>query len=312
MNKKIRILLTGSTGMVGRNILEKGHDFSHEILSPDSKTLNLLDKNNIKEFLYLNKPDIVVHCAGLVGGIQANIQNPLEFLQQNAYMGLNLISECKEAKIKSFLNLASSCMYPRNIENPLKEEYLLKGELEPTNEGYALAKILSTKMCEYITKSDPNFHYKTIIPCNLYGKYDKFDSLRAHLIPAVISKIHYAKINNIPQVEVWGDGRARREFMYAEDLADFIFYAIKNFKSIPQNLNVGLGYDYSIVEYYMIIADVIGYKGSFFFNKKKPSGMKQKTIDNQKLKKSGWNPRINLKEGIQKTYDYYLKEVLDV
>ncbi|HEG8085048.1 TPA: NAD-dependent epimerase/dehydratase family protein, partial [Campylobacter coli] len=143
MSKIAKILLTGSTGMVGRNILEKSHDFSYEILTPDSKTLNLLDKNNIKEFLYLNKPDIVVHCAGLVGGIQANIQNPLEFLQQNTYMGLNLISECKEAKIKSFLNLASSCMYPRNIENPLKEEYLLKGELEPTNEGYALAKILS-------------------------------------------------------------------------------------------------------------------------------------------------------------------------
>lgn len=311
MSKIAKILLTGSTGMVGRNILEKSHDFSYEILTPDSKTLNLLDKNNIKEFLYLNKPDIVVHCAGLVGGIQANIQNPLEFLQQNTYMGLNLISECKEAKIKSFLNLASSCMYPRNIENPLKEEYLLKGELEPTNEGYALAKILSTKMCEYITKTNLDFHYKTIIPCNLYGKYDKFDSVRAHLVPAVISKIHYAKVNNISKVEIWGDGQARREFMYAEDLAEFIFYAIENFDQMSQNLNVGVGYDYSIVEYYTNIANVIGFTGTFFFNDKKPSGMNQKIIDNQKLKKFGWNPRINLKEGIQKTYDYYLKEVIN-
>ncbi|MCI2235368.1 MULTISPECIES: GDP-L-fucose synthase [unclassified Helicobacter] len=312
MNKKIKILLTGSTGMVGRNILEKSRDFPCEILSPDSKTLNLLDKNNVKDFLHLNEPDVVVHCAGLVGGIQANIQNPMEFLQQNAYMGLNLISECKEARIKTFLNLASSCMYPRNIENPLREEYLLRGELEPTNEGYALAKILSTKLCEYIAKSDPNLHYKTIIPCNLYGKYDKFDPIRAHLIPAVISKIHHAKVNNISQVEIWGDGQARREFMYAEDLAEFIFYAIKNFESMPQNLNVGLGHDYSIMEYYTIIADIIGYQGSFYFDAKKPSGMKQKTIDNQKLKKFGWSPKTNISEGIKKTYTYYLKEVADV
>lgn len=163
-------------------------------------------------------------------------------------------------------------------------------------------------MCEYITKAQNNYLYKTAIPCNLYGKYDKFEPTRAHLIPAVIAKIHKAKEQNLPQVEIWGDGSARREFMYAEDLADFVFYALENFEAMPQNLNVGLGYDCTINDYYQIIAQIIGYKGEFYHNIQKPSGMQQKLIDNTRLKAFGWNPKISQEFGIQETYKYFLAQ----
>ena len=304
----MKILITGGSGMVGRNLLEKSREFSYEILAPTHLELDLLNKKNIKEYLEAHKPDFIVHCAGLVGGIAANVAKPLEFLIQNSYMGLNLIAAALECGILRFLNLASSCMYPRNAPNPLKEEMILQGELEPTNEGYALAKILAARMCEYITRTQNDYLYKTAIPCNLYGKYDKFEPTRAHLIPAVIAKIHKAKEQNLPQVEIWGDGSARREFMYAEDLADFVFYALENFETMPQNLNVGLGYDYTIDEYYQTIAKIIGYEGRFYHDTQKPSGMQQKLIDNTHLKAFGWNPKISQEFGIQETYKYFLTQ----
>ena len=304
----MKILITGGSGMVGRNLIEKSREFSYEILAPTREEMDLLSPLSIHSFLQRNLPDCIVHCAGLVGGIAANIANPVEFLSTNAYIGLNLISECTKIGIKRFLNLASSCMYPRNARNPLKEEMILQGELEPTNEGYALAKILAARMCEYITRTQNDYLYKTAIPCNLYGKYDKFEPTRAHLIPAVIAKIHKAKEQNLPQVEIWGDGSARREFMYAEDLADFVFYALENFETMPQNLNVGLGYDCTIDEYYQTIAKIIGYEGRFYHDTQKPSGMQQKIIDNTHLKAFGWNPKISQEFGIQKTYKYFLTQ----
>lgn len=304
----MKILITGGSGMVGRNLLEKSQSLSYEILLPTRAQMDLLSLSSIQRFLKDNKPDCIVHCAGLVGGIAANIAKPVEFLSENAYIGLNLINESVKTGIKRFLNLASSCMYPRNAPNPLKEEYILTGELEPTNEGYALAKILATRMCEYITRTQNGYLYKTAIPCNLYGKYDKFEPTRAHLIPAVIAKIHNAKQQNLREVEIWGDGSARREFMYAEDLADFVFYALEKFEKMPQNLNVGLGYDYNINEYYQTIAKIIGYEGEFCHNIQKPSGMQQKLIDNTRLKAFGWNPKTTLESGIQKTYEYFLTQ----
>lgn len=302
----MKILITGGSGMVGRNLIEKSREFSYEILAPTRAEMDLLSPLSIHNFLQRNLPDCIVHCAGLVGGIAANIANPVEFLSTNAYMGLNLISECAKIGIKRFLNLASSCMYPRNAPNPLKEEMILQGELEPTNEGYALAKILAAKMCEYITRTQNDYLYTTAIPCNLYGKYDKFEPTRAHLIPAVIAKIHKAKEQNLPQVEIWGDGSARREFMYAEDLADFVFYALENFEKMPQNLNVGLGYDYTINDYYQIIAQIIGYEGEFYHNTQKPSGMQQKLIDTTKLHSFGWKAKVTLESGILETYMHYI------
>ena len=294
--------------MVGKNIVEFSKSKDYILLTPNSFELNLLNRTSVDKYIKINKPDIVIHCAGIVGGIQANMDNPVKFLVDNTQIGLNIIISSCEAGIRKFINMSSSCMYPREAINPLAEELILKGELEPTNEGYALAKITSTRLCEYIHKEDNTFKYKTVIPCNLYGKYDKFDQRHSHMLPAVIKKIYEAKADNIDSV-IWGSGEARREFMYAEDLADFIYYAIENFERMPQNINVGLGKDYTINEYYEAIAKVIGYKGKFVHDLTKPIGMKQKLIDDTKLTAFGWKHQTSLEDGIKKIYAYYLKDV---
>lgn len=306
-----KILITGSSGMVGRNIIEFEKSKNYILLTPSSKELNLLDRKSVDAYLKINMPDIIIHCAGIVGGIQANMAHPVKFLVENTQMGLNILMSAYELGIQKFINMSSSCMYPRDAINPLGEELILKGELEPTNEGYAIAKVTSTRLCEYINRENSAFQYKTVIPCNLYGKYDKFDPKHSHMLPAVIKKIDEAKEKNQDSVDIWGDGEARREFMYAEDLADFIYYAIENFNRMPQNINVGLGHDYTINEYYKTISEVIGYKGRFVHDLTKPIGMRQKLIKDEKLKEFGWKYKTSLKIGIEKTYDYYLQEVLN-
>ena len=307
----MKILLTGGSGMVGMNILEYSKNFDYAFLSPSSRELNLLDYNSVYAYLKINKPDFIIHAAGKVGGIQANIKEPVSFLIDNIDMGRNIIMAAKENNIKKLLNLASSCMYPRSAVNPLSEELILKGELEPTNEGYAIAKIMSTRLCEYIVKEDNSKNYKTVIPCNLYGKYDKFHPKNSHMIPAVIRKIHDAKLSGANEINIWGDGSARREFMYAEDLSDFIFYAITKFDKMPQNINVGLGYDYSINDYYSEIAKVLDYRGEFSHDLTKPIGMKQKLISDTKLKEFGWKHKTTLKEGLNKTIEFYKKNIIN-
>jgi len=196
-------------------------------------------------------------------------------------------------------------MYPRNAQNPLKEQMILQGELEPTNEGYAIAKIGVAKLCEYICKSNSARNYKTIIPCNLYGKYDKYDPAHSHMIPAVIKKLDDAKNSNQAVISIWGDGTARREFMSASDLADFIFYAVDKTELLPQYMNVGLGYDYSILDYYKEISEVVGYDGEFNFDTSKPVGMKQKLVDISKLESFGWRHNLSLREGLIEAYQFY-------
>ena len=303
----MKILLTGSNGMVGKNILEHNTAHNYDFLTPSSKELNLLNYQDVKNYIAFNQPDFIIHSAGKVGGIQANIKEPVSFLIDNIDMGRNIIMAAKENNIKNLLNLASSCMYPKDAVNPLSENLILKGELEPTNEGYAIAKIMSTRLCEYIVKEDNSKNYKTVIPCNLYGKYDKFHTKNSHLIPAVMRKIHNANLSGANEISIWGDGSARREFMYVEDLSDFIFYAITKFDKMPQNINVGLGYDYSINDYYSEIAKVLDYKGSFSHDLTKPIGMKQKLNNNTKQKEFGWKHKTTLKEGLIKTYKFYLE-----
>ncbi len=304
----MKILLTGANGMVGRNILDVSKKYRHEFLSPRSKDLNLLNAEDIHNYLKKHKPDMIIHAAGIVGGIQANMAKPVKYFVNNMQMGLNVLVASVSNDVKNFINLSSSCMYPRDAINPLSEDFILKGELEPTNEGYALAKIATTRLCEYIHKENPERLYKTIIPCNLYGKYDKFDPHHSHMIPAVIRKLDEAKKNHNIEIDIWGNGKARREFMYAEDMAKFVFYAIKNLHEMPQNLNVGLGYDYTINDYYKVVANIVGFKGVFKHDLTKPTGMKQKLIDDKRLKKFGWSHKTTLKSGIQKTYEFYLSE----
>ena len=308
MNEKI--FLTGGTGMVGSNIREHSESHKYTIFAPSSKEVDLTNYEQVTRYIAEVQPDIIIHSAGLVGGIQANIKNPVGFLVKNLQMGLNVILAAQQNNVKKLLNLASSCMYPRDMEIGLTEDMILKGELEPTNEGYALAKVVATRLCEYMNREDEKWQYKTAIPCNLYGKYDKFDPKHSHMVPAVIRKIYEAKENNIDEVEIWGDGLSRREFMYAGDLADFVYYALAHFDKMPQNLNVGLGADYTINEYYQVIAKVIGYEGTFTHDLSKPMGMKKKMIDNTLLTAFGWQPKTPLEEGIKQTLEYFKNTIL--
>ena len=303
------LLLTGGSGLVGRNIQNHYASNKWNIIAPSSNDLNLMDYASVKSFFNKSKPDIVLHCAGRVGGISANIEEPVAFLDSNIVIGRNVIMGAREAKIKKLINLASTCIYPREAQNPLKEKYILEGKLEPTNEGYAIAKIVALRLCQYIRKEDPSYNYKTLIPCNLYGRFDKFDPKNSHLLPAIIHKVHQAKIIGKQSVEIWGDGSARREFMYIEDLADAIYFALESISDIPDLMNIGVGTDYTIKEYYESVAKVIGWQGEFVFDHSKPIGMAQKLSDTSLQSKWGWQPKTILIEGIRSTYKYYLENV---
>ena len=291
--------------MVGQNFLEHPASKHHQMIAPSRNDLNLLDRAAVRRFIQDEKPDVIIHAAGRVGGIQANMAKPVEFLRDNLDMGLNVITSAASVGIRDLINLASSCMYPRHASNPLAEELILTGQLEPTNEGYALAKIVSTRLCEYISQEHADKNYKTLIPCNLYGRFDKFDPTHSHLIPAVIRKIHEAKQAGDRVVDVWGDGEARREFMLAKDFAGFVFFALENLKALPQNLNVGLGHDYTITEYYEEIASVVGFEGSFSYDLTKPVGMRQKLVDIEKLSLLGWRHTTNLADGVRESYEFF-------
>ena len=293
--------------MVGRNLLDHPAIGEFDVLAPRSSELNLCDFSAVQAYLLEHNPDMVIHAAGKVGGIQANMREPVGFLMENLDMGRNIVWAARQAGIKRLINLGSSCMYPRNHSEPLSEDMVLKGELEPTNEGYALAKVVTARLCEYIMREDASFQYKTLIPCNLYGRHDKFDPVHSHLIPAIIHKVYQAKQAGHTSVEIWGDGTARREFMYAGDLADAVLRAIREFDSLPALMNVGLGYDYTINEYYQAAADVMGFTGGFVHDLSKPVGMARKLVNVDRQKAWGWVAKRSLREGIENTYSFYLK-----
>jgi GDP-L-fucose synthase len=303
----MKILLTGSSGMVGRNILEHPGINLYTVLTPTQDQLDLLDYYAVNQYLQTNKPDLVIHAAGRVGGIHANMREPVRFLMENLDMGRNIVWASRQTGIRKLINLGSSCMYPRDAENPLTEDKILKGELEPTNEGYALAKIATERLCEYIMREDPEYSYKTLVPCNLYGRWDKFDPVHSHLVPAVITKVFATKESGQIEVEIWGDGTARREFMYAGDLADCIIRTIENYDTLPFLMNVGIGRDYTVNEYYRYAAEVIGYTGRFVYDLTKPVGMKQKLVSIEKQKHWGWQAKTDLHEGLKRTYNYFLE-----
>ena len=308
----MKILITGGSGMVGKNLLNHQSIMQNEVQVPSRQFLDLFNFKEVKAFLHREKPDFIIHCAGRVGGIQANIDAPVEFLTDNLEIGKNLVLTAQQVGIPRLMNLGSSCMYPKDISEPISEDKLMTGILEPTNEGYALAKIVVAKLCQYISQTVDNLSYKTIIPCNIYGEHDKFNSEGSHLIPAIISKIHQAVENREPTVEIWGDGEARREFMYAGDLADFIAYSLSRFDEMPALINVGVGHDYSINEYYNEAAKVIGYQGTFTHDKNRAVGMQRKLTDIRQLADFGWSSNTTLDSGMIKTYRYFQQEICRV
>lgn len=291
--------------MVGMNIMEHDCLKKYDVLSPTRKELNLLDKLNVLDYIAFHKPDFIINCAGVVGGIKSNIANPLKFFYENLTIGSNLIYSSFSQSVPNFLNIGSSCIYPSNFVTPITESDLLTDKLESTNEGYALAKISALKLCEYITNTNKNLQYKTLIPCNLYGKYDNFDLNSSHMIPGVINKIYQATREGT-DVEIWGTGKARREFMLASDFADAVFFFIENFDKVPQNMNIGVGLDFTINEYYQQISDIVGFKGNFHYNVNMPEGMQRKLLDISLQRKLNWAPKTSLKSGIESTFNHFL------
>lgn len=301
----MKIYITGSSGMAGSNICEQKPSNKYELLTPSHKEVDLLKYEEVLNFLQKNKPDFIIHTAGKVGGIQANQSNLYSFLMENTLMGLNLIKAAKEVGIKNLINLSSSCVYPKDAPSPLKEEMFLTGSLEPTNEGYAIAKNVVMKSCQYLSAQYKDFNYKTIVPVNMYGRHDKYGEHHSHMIPAVIKKIYNAVKNKEKTVEIWGTGNVRREFLLASDLARFIWYCIENFEKMPGVVNCSHGKDLTINEFYEKIAKVLGYKGEFTHNTKYPDGIYQKLTDNTKMKNFGWKPMTSFEDGVKEAFEFY-------
>tara|TARA_B100001057_G_scaffold483732_1_gene560885 strand:+ start:120 stop:1034 length:915 start_codon:yes stop_codon:yes gene_type:complete len=298
-----RILITGSWGMLGKDLVRK---LNYKIFTPNKKKLNLFNFTDTKKYIKKNKINFVIHCAAKVGGIQDNVNHQLEYLVENLNLNKNIIMASHENGVKNFLNIGSSCIYPKNIKKKITENLMFKGDFEPTNEGYAISKYLSIKLCKFISQKE-GYNYKTLIPTNLYGPNDKYDKEKSHLLAAIIKKISDAKKTKNKYVEIWGDGKARREFMYVSDLSDAILFSIKNFNRLPNILNIGTGIDYTVEAYYKKVAKIIYPKVKFYFNRKKPSGMRRKLLDVSKSKKLGWSSKVSLTNGIKKTLKDYKK-----
>ena len=305
----MKVFLTGGRGMVGRAVQDHPGAAAHDIVAPTSADLDLTDRAAVMAAMAAEKPDLVIHAAGRVGGIQANMAHKAAFLTDNMDMGVNLVLAARAAGVGRLINLGSSCMYPHDAPNPLVEGVLGKGELEPTNEGYGLAKLAVARLCAFVSDENPGLEYKTLMPCNLYGLHDKFDPKVSHLVPAIIRKVHEAMVAGSDSVEIWGDGTARREFMFSGDLADGIWAAAARFDDLPGFMNIGLGYDYSINDYYTEAAKVIGWQGAFTHDLSKPTGMKQKLLDVGRQEAFGWRPATGLSDGLAQTYAHFLEQL---
>jgi GDP-L-fucose synthase len=305
MTKKVLIL--GSTGLVGSNLykkyLEKYPDAN--ILVPKRHNLDLSSWNATLDYLLTNKPDLVFLCAAKVGGIKANNDFKASFITNNLKIQSNVIEGCFLSGVKKLVFLGSSCIYPKHAEIPIKEESLLSGYLEPTNDAYAIAKIAGIKMCQAY-RQQYGSDYISVMPSNLYGPGDNFDLNSSHVLPALIRKFHEAKVENKPEVEIWGTGKPMREFLYVEDLAEALIFLSENY-SDEKIINVGAGKDISIYELSTIIAKELNYEGNIKFNTDYPDGTMRKVMDTTRINNLGWKPSISLEEGIKKTYEYYLE-----
>ncbi len=309
VEKDSKIFIAGRRGQVGSAIERKFRTEGYEnIVGLRSYELDMREQALIRGYFEEERPEYVILAAAKVGGIMANIQSPAEFLYDNLAIQNNIIECSRVYGVRKLLFLASSCIYPRLSPQPMKEEYLMDGKLEPTNEGYAVAKIAGLKMCQYY-----NMQYGTdfisVMPCNIYGYGDNFSPARSHVVAALIRKIHDGKIKGNKTISIWGTGVARRELMFVDDLADACFYLFNSYSG-NEFFNVGIGSDVSIRELAELIMDVEDYHAELTFDSSKPDGMPQKLMDITKLKKAGWTAKISLREGLERTYRYFLDTVL--
>ena len=307
MDKNSKIYIAGHTGLVGSAILRrlKMEDYRN-IVTIDFPGLDLTRQNDTENFIRNEGPEYIFLVAGKVGGILANNTYPAEFIYQNIMIEANVINSAYLYGVKKILFFGSSCIYPKLAKQPMKEEYLLNGKLEPTNEPYAIAKITGIKMCESYNRQY-NTNFISVMPTNLYGPGDNFDLQTSHVLPAMIRKFHEAKINNKPKVLLWGTGAPRREFLFVDDLADAVVFLMNNYDTgdIGEFVNIGTGEDLTIKELANKIKEIVGYKGGIEWDITKPDGTPRKLLNVDKLHNLGWKHSYSLIEGIRKTYQWY-------
>jgi GDP-L-fucose synthase len=311
MQKDSKIYVAGHRGMVGaavwRALLAEGFT---NLIGKTSKELDLKDQKSVNYFFQKEEPQVVIDAAARVGGILANNNFPYPFLMENLQIQNNLIDAAQNNNVQKFIFLGSSCIYPKLAPQPLKEEYLLTGPLEPTNEWYAIAKIAGVKACEAIRKQFGK-DYVSLMPTNLYGPFDNFDLETSHVLPAMIRKFHEAKNNNHADVKLWGSGTPMREFLHVDDLAKAVVFSVKN--TLPENLyNVGTGSDVTIKQLAEIIQKTVGHKGEIIWDSSKPDGTPRKLMDSSKMNAVGWNSEIVLDKGIENTYQWFLDNQEDL
>lgn len=305
MESTAKIYIAGHKGMVGsaiwRTLTEKGFT---NLIGRSSKELDLRNQQAVRDFIASEKPDVIIDAAARVGGILANNDYPYQFIMENMQIQNNLIDSALQNDVKKFIFLGSSCIYPKLAPQPLKEDYLLTDTLEPTNEWYAIAKITGVKACQAI-RNQFGKDYVSLMPTNLYGTHDNFDLNTSHVLPAMIRKFHEAKENNHAAVTLWGSGTPMREFLFVDDMAQAVVFALEN--KLPDYLyNVGTGEDLTIKHLAETIQQITGHKGEIIWDASKPDGTPRKLMDVTKMHDLGWKHLVELEEGIQKTYDWFL------
>ncbi len=305
MNRDAKIYVAGHAGLVGGAIMRSLEAASYtNIVTRTRQELDLLDQHKVRIFFETEKPEYVIYAAGRVGGIKANMTYPADFLFENLQMQNNIIWSAFQTDVKKFLFLGSSCIYPAASPQPMKEEYLLTGAVEPTNEGYAIAKIAGLKMCEKIYEQFSR-NFISCMPTNIYGPRDNFGSETSHVIPSLITRLYEAKITNASEVLIWGSGVSRREFLYVDDLADAVVWLMNNYND-REFINIGTGSDVSVRELAEQIKSIVGYEGQLVFDTTKPDGMPKKRLDVTKASELGWMAKTQLDDGLKTTFDWFL------
>ena len=306
MNKDSKIYVAGHRGLVGsaivRELNKKGY---RNIIGKTHKELDLMDAVAVENFFKEEKPEYVFLAAAKVGGIYANSTYPADFIYENLQIQNNVIGNAHKYGVKKLMFLGSSCIYPKMCPQPIKEEYLLSGYLEETNEAYALAKIAGLKMCQYFNKQYGT-NFISVMPTNLYGPYDNFHPEHSHVMPALIRRFHEAKVNGAKEVVVWGSGKPLREFLYSEDMADACIYLMENYEG-NDFFNIGTGKEITIKGLAELIKEVVGYEGEIVWDSSKPDGTPRKLLDVSRLESQGWKYKMELKDGVKEAYEWYLE-----